>query len=147
MLKSLNRSINVEKLVPTEKNVVVSLSKFDSEGRVRNLEKVNFQLYSLCEVPILAFQFANLEDITVIPINFRSVDFWPVNENLIIVLRLVDATGAVYAHRELIVNIYDTSNIYKAMTEQLKMTSRQIKAITDYIYCDFVNFARLTEAM
>jgi len=133
------------KLIPSKKNVIVRVCRYSFEKKTENLNRINFELHTMCDVPILTFKFRQPEDVIVVPVNFRAVAAWPKNE-LVIILQLFDLTqDTLFAEKEFTINSDDTETILTAKSEQQKMKKRQIDAIADFIHSDYIGFAGLSE--
>ena len=138
--------MELPKFAASEKNIVIPVSKLDLDGAIRKLADVSFQLHFLCDIPILTFHFKKAWDVEVIPVNFRLLTTWPESRNLVINLQLSDPKNSpAVSVKQIILNADDTRAILDAKTEQSKMTSRQIDAIIDLIYCDYFGFTELRE--
>ncbi len=138
--------MELPKFITSQKNITIPVSKLDLDGATRKLADVTFQLHFLCDIPILTFHFKKAWDVEVIPVNFRLLETWPESRNLVINLQLSDVkTIPSVSVKQILLNADDTRSILEAKSEQGKMTSRQIDAIIDLIYCDYFGFTELRE--
>jgi hypothetical protein len=119
-------------------NIMLTIHKFSSQGMVRNIKKINFQLHFLSDVPILTFHFGNLGDAVFYPIYFASLGSWPEAAQLCVIIELIDAENHATAVRQLLLSKDDTEVIQQARYEQLKMTNRQVESIIDLITPEFL---------
>jgi hypothetical protein len=134
------------KLIPTKKNVVVRLFKKEPVLTSNILADVRFELYTMCDVPILTFTFSEPEEIILAALNFRAVACWPDTRTLSIHLQLFDLEkDAVWGEKQILLGPDDTEIILEARVQQRKMKSRQIGAIVDFIYSDYIGFAGLAQ--
>jgi hypothetical protein len=127
-----------EKLLPTERNVVITLSGIDLHGKARNLPRLNFQLYFLRDVPVFTFQF-EASDIIVFPVNFHTLDFWPVIKNLIISIRLTNADGSPHSGKDIVLSQSDSTRVCKAILEQQNSTAVYIGDLVESVHASFAN--------
>jgi hypothetical protein len=139
--------MELPKIIASEKNILVPVSKLDIDGSVRKLADITFQLHFLCDIPILTFHFKKPWDVEVIPVNFRLFETWPQNGNLMIRVQLCDPDSrSAIAVKQIALSLEDTNSILEAIIEQKKMTARQIDAIIDLIYSDYFGFSELRES-
>jgi hypothetical protein len=134
------------KLIPDKINVIVRLCCYDYASKVETPDIVHFELHTMCDVPILTFKFRKPGEVVVVPVNFRTVATWPKAKKLTIRLQQFDLRKDLLMYEKtFILNEEDTTTIQQARWEQQKMKKRQIDAIADFIYSDYIGFAGLSE--
>ncbi|GLU51224.1 hypothetical protein [Dyadobacter frigoris] len=107
---------------------------------------VSFEVRSLCDIPILIFKLSQPGQVLAVPVNFRKIGIWPDMEKLPIHLQLFDLDAdQVCFEKEIILSRQDTEAVLENRFEQKKMKSKQIDAIVDFIYSDYIGFAQLAE--
>jgi hypothetical protein len=124
----------------SEHHIIMSVSKFDPDGKHRNTAEVNFQLHFLCDVPILTFHFKKPNDVVVLPIHFEAFESWPECPQLTILLQFQHASGTSISVRQIVLSEDDTEAILQARLEQMKMKSRQVDSIIELISPEFLGF-------
>ena len=132
------------KLIPGKKNVTIRVCAYASE--IERMNNARFELHTMCDVPILTFKFDKPDDIILAPVNFRSIAAWPKTKALTIHFQIFDlGKDVVFYEKEITINEDDTETILHARIQQKKMYKRQIDAIIDFVYSDYIGFAGLSE--
>ena len=132
------------KLIPGKKNVTIRVCTY--AGEIERLNNARFELHTMCDVPILTFKFDKPDDIILAPVNFRSIAAWPKTKALTIHFQIFDlGKDVVFYEKEITLSEDDTETILHARIQQKRMYKRQIDAIIDFVYSDYIGFAGLSE--
>lgn len=136
------------KIIPGKNKVVIRIFRQRPVTTNNFASDIHFELRSLCDIPILVFKLNPSEEIWVVAVNFRKIAVWPDFQQLPIQLQFFDLDQElVFFEKEILMSKEDTESVTESRTEQIKMKSRQIDAIVDFIYSDYIGFAQLAESL
>lgn len=136
------------KIIPTKNKVVIRIFRQWPASGGSFVDDIQFELRSLCDIPILIFKLNPSEEILVVPVNFRKIGIWPDLQKLPLQLQFFDLDQElVFFEKEILMSKEDTESVTEIRSEQIKMKSRQIDAIVDFIYSDYIGFAQLAESL
>lgn len=136
------------KIIPAKNKVVIRIFRQKPATGRTFASGIQFELRSLCDIPILVFKLSPSGEILVVPINFRKVGIWPALPNLPLHLQFFDLDEEmVFFEDQILLSRQDTESVTENRFEQTKMKSKQIEAIVDFIYSDYIGFAQLAESL
>ena len=136
------------KIIPAKKQVVIRIFRKQPLHVSSMQADVHFELRSLCDIPILIFKLNESGEILAVPVNFKKMGVWPDLQNLPVVLQFFDLDAdMIFFEKQLLLNAEDTKAVLENRFEQIRMKSKQIDAIVDFIYSDYIGFAQLAESL
>ncbi|MBE9462674.1 hypothetical protein ACFP1I_09445 [Dyadobacter subterraneus] len=136
------------KIIPAKNKVVIRIFRQQPAAGSRLSCDVHFELRSLCDIPILIFKLSHGGEVIAVPVHFKKISTWPDLQTLPLHLQFFDLNEeVVFFEKQILLSRQETASITENRSEQLKMKSRQIDAIADFIYSDYVGFAQLAESL
>ncbi|MCF0055023.1 hypothetical protein [Dyadobacter sp. CY356] len=136
------------KIIPAKKQVVIRIFRKQPIDGSRLHSDVRFELRSLCDIPIVIFKLMESGEILAVPVNFKKIGVWPDVKNLPVVLQFFDLDAdMIFFEKQIFLSAEDTESVVENRFEQIRMKSKQIDAIVDFIYSDYIGFAQLAESL
>lgn len=136
------------KIIPSKNKVVIRIFRSQPISGSDSACQVQFELRSLCDIPILIFKLNSSGEVFAVPVNFRKTSLWPGLQKLPVHLQFFDLDEErVFFEKEFLLSTQETESLMENRSEQIKMKSRQIGAIVDFIYSDYIGFAQLAESL
>ena len=136
------------KIITEKEKVVIRISRKQPGSDVSSPKEFYFELRSLCDIPIMIFKLNPSCEILAVPVNFRKTGVWPQVQKLSLYLQFYDQeAGLIFFEKQILLSKDDTEAIVEHSSEQIKMKPKQIDAIVDFIYSDYIGFAQLSESL
>lgn len=136
------------KIIPEKEKVVVRISRKRPAPGTSFATDFYFELRSLCDIPIMIFKLNPSCEILAVPVNFRKIEIWPVTQKLQLLLQFFDPEAhLIFFEKQIQLTREDTQAIVENSSEQTKMKPKQVDAIADFIYSDYIGFAQLAESL